>query len=58
MAVLEQKSKRLEWKAHDNKFMIYINVVQLQARGPHVTRHSVFSGQRKHSGKIVKSEIC
>jgi len=32
-------------------------VVQLQASGPHVARHSVFSGPRKHSGKIVKSEI-
>jgi len=33
-------------------------VVQIQARGPRVTRHSVFSGPRKHSGKISKSEIC
>jgi len=30
---------------------------QLAARGPHVARHSVFSGPRKHSGKIIKSEI-
>jgi len=30
---------------------------QIAARGPHVTRHSVFSGPRKHSGKIFKSEI-
>jgi len=34
-----------------------VSVVQLQARGPHVARHSVFSGPRKHSGKIFKSEI-
>jgi len=33
----------------------YISVVQLQAHGPHVARHSVFSGRRKHSGKIWNS---
>jgi len=37
---------------------IYAGVVQLQARGPHVARHSVFSGPRMHSGKIFKTEIC
>jgi len=31
---------------------------ELQARGPHVARHSVFSGPRKHSVKIFQSEIC
>jgi len=36
----------------------YISVVQLQAPGPHAAHHSVFSGLRKHSGKIFKSEIC
>jgi len=36
----------------------YISIVQLQARGPHVALHSVFSGPRKHSGNIFKSEIC
>jgi len=36
----------------------YISVVQPQLRGPHAARHSVFSGPRKHSGKIFKSEIC
>jgi len=25
--------------------------------GPNVARHSVFSGPRKHSGTIIKSEI-
>ena len=30
----------------------------LQAGGPHVARPSVFSGPRKHSGKIFKPEIC
>jgi len=30
---------------------------QLAARGPHVARHRVFSGPRKHSGKTIKSEI-
>jgi len=30
---------------------------QIAARGPHVARHSVFSGPRKRSGKIFKSEI-
>jgi len=38
--------------------MIYCSVVQLQARGPHVALHSVFSGLRNHSGRICKSEIC
>jgi len=33
-------------------------VVQLQGRGPHVACHRVFSGPRKHSGNIFKSEIC
>jgi len=32
--------------------------VQLQARGPHLARHSDFSGPRKHSGKIFKAHIC
>ena len=36
----------------------YVGVVQLQARGPHVVRNSVFNGPRKHSGKIFKYEIC
>jgi len=39
-------------------FINQVSVVQLQACGPHVTRHSVFSGPRKHSGKIFKFEIC
>jgi len=33
-------------------------MVQLQARWPHVARHSVISGPLKNSGKILKSEIC
>jgi len=36
----------------------YDSVGQLQARGPRVAHHSVFSGPRKHSGKVFKSEIC
>jgi len=39
-----------------NRTLFQANVVQLQA-GPHVARHSVFSGLQKHSGKIFKSEI-
>jgi len=39
-------------------FINQVNVVQLQARGPHMAHHSVFSGPRKHSGKIFKCEIC
>jgi len=39
------------------KIYVEHSVVQLQAGGPHVTRHGVFSGPRKHSGKIFKSEI-
>jgi len=31
---------------------------QLQVCGPHVARHRVFNGPRKHSGKIFKYEIC
>jgi len=30
---------------------------QLAARGPHVARHSAFSGLRKHSEKILKSAV-
>ena len=37
-------------------FINHVSVVQL--RGPHMARHSVFSGPRKHSGEIIKSEIC
>jgi len=37
--------------------MSYTSVVQLQACGPHVTRHSIFSGPWERSDK-VKSEIC
>jgi len=33
-------------------------VVQVEVRGPHVAHYSIFSGPRKHSGKIFKSEIC
>jgi len=32
-------------------FINQVSVVQLQARGPHVAHHNVFSGPRKHSGK-------
>jgi len=32
----------------------YNSAVQLQAHGPHVARHSVFSGPLKYSGKIFK----
>jgi len=39
-------------------FTVYDSVVQLQACRPHVACHSVFSGLRKHSGKIFKCEIC
>ena len=35
-----------------------VSVVQLQARGLHVARHSVFSAPRKHSEQNFKSEIC
>ena len=38
-------------------FISWVSVVQLQVRGPHVARHCVFSGPRKHLGKIFKSEI-
>jgi len=31
---------------------------QLAARGPHVARHSIFSGPRKHSGNIFRCEFC
>ena len=31
--------------------MSYSSVAQVQARLPHVARHSVFSGPRKHSEK-------
>jgi len=37
--------------------IVYARGGQLAARGPHVARHSVFSGPWKHSGKIIKSEI-
>jgi len=34
------------------------SVVQIQACRPHVVHHNVFSGPRKHSGEMLKSEIC
>jgi len=34
------------------------SVDQVQARGPHLALHSVFSVPRKHSGKIFKPKIC
>ena len=42
----------------NERLMIQTVVVQLQARGPHVARHSVSSGPWKHSGKTFRSEIC
>ena len=39
-------------------FVAYNSPVQLQAHGPHVARHSVFSDPLKYSGKIFKYEIC
>jgi len=37
------------------KASLYASVVQLQARGPHVARHSAFGGPQKNSKKIFKS---
>jgi len=37
--------------------ILYGSGGQLAARGPHVAHHSIFSGLRRHSGKIIKSEI-
>jgi len=38
--------------------MTYKRVVQLQARGPNVDRHRLFSGPQKNPGKSFKYEIC
>jgi len=40
-----------------SSLIIYNRGGQLATRGPHVARHSDFSGPWKHSGKIIKSEI-
>jgi len=38
--------------------MINVSVVHLHVRELHVTRNSVFTGPRNHSGKIFQYEIC
>ena len=57
MAWAVEHQKTSAWKKI-LKIISYSIVFQLQAHGPHVVRHNVFSGPRTRSGKILKSEIC
>ena len=53
MAWAVEHQKTSAWKKI-LKIISYSIVFQLQAHGPHVVRHNVFSGPRTRSGKIFK----